>query len=293
MCDPRGAPARHRSAELALVIFFLGLVASGLLIQTTIELSRGESLSALEVFHQKPTSAHLRAYERSLEDASVLARALRPWVQFAQFAWLRDGGEKALVGREGWLFYKPGFDDMVSRPSVSASATNDPVTAIVAWRDALARRGIQLLVVPAPNKESIYPDYLTRRAAPGQILVSPSTRDLLARLQSARVECVDLFKVFAQARTNPGPAGAPPLYLAQDSHWSPAGVALAAQAVGRRLIEKGWVSSGQTGYREKPVPVERLGDVLRMLQSRPIEKAISSRKGALCSSDSRPDRPTL
>jgi hypothetical protein len=29
--------------------------------------------------------------------------------------------------------------------------TNDPATAIIAFRDALAKRGIQLLVVPAPN----------------------------------------------------------------------------------------------------------------------------------------------
>jgi hypothetical protein len=62
------------------------------------------------------------------------------------------------------------------------------------------------------------------------------------------------------------------LYLAQDSHWSPAGVALAAQAVAGRLVEKGWVRSGRTEYREKLAPVERLGDVLRMLQSAQIER---------------------
>jgi alginate O-acetyltransferase complex protein AlgJ len=137
-------------------------VASGILVQTTVEIRSGQGSSALEVFRQKPTAANLRAYERSLEDSSVLARTLRPWFQWAQFAWLRDGGEKVLVGRKGWLFYKPGFDDMVSRGNARPHATNDPATAVVAWRDALAARGIQLLVVPAPNKESIYSDYLTR-----------------------------------------------------------------------------------------------------------------------------------
>ncbi len=165
--QPHRVRAGPAAAELALVVVFLSLVASGLLIQTAVELRRGEGVSALEVFRQKPTSANLRAYEHSLEDASVLARALRPWFQFAQFAWLRDGGEKALVGRDGWLFYRPGFDDMVARRSPAATATNDPVAAIVAFRDALAARGIQLLVVPAPNKESVYPDQLTRRSLPG------------------------------------------------------------------------------------------------------------------------------
>ena len=266
-------PRRNRAPELALATFFLVLVVSVIVIQTTVEVHRGEGISALEVFRQKPTAAHLRSYERGLEDASVVARALRPWVQFAQFAWLRDGGEKALIGRDGWLFYKPGFDAMVSRGSGNPRATDDPVAAIVAWRDALAARGIQLLVMPAPNKESIYPDYLTRRAVPGQALISPPTRDLLQRLHSANVECVDLFALFAHARTNAARAGAPPLYLEHDSHWSPAGVALAAQAVAQRLEEKGWVKSGRTAYREKPLAVERLGDVVRMLQSPQIEKS--------------------
>jgi hypothetical protein len=271
-------PGRSRPADLALATFFLVLVASVILIQTTVEVHRGERISALEVFRQKPTAAHLRAYEHSLEDASVVARALRPWVQFAQFAWLRDGGEKALVGRGGWLFYKPGFDDMVSRGGGMPRATNDPVTAIVAWRDALAARGIQLLVMLAPNKESIYPDYLTRREEPGQTLMAPQTRDLLKRLNVAKVECVDLFALFAHARTNAARAGTAPLYLQQDSHWSPAGVALAAKAVAQRLAEKGWVKSGRTFYREKPLVVERLGDVVRMLQSEQIEKSFVPEK---------------
>ena len=269
---------RNRAPERALASFFLVLVASVIVIQTTVEIHRGEGISALEVFRQKPTAAHLRTYEHGLEDASVVARALRPWVQFAQFAWLRDGGEKALVGLDGWLFYKPGFDDMVSRGSGLLRATNDPVTAIVAWRDALAARGIQLLVMPAPNKESIYPDYLTRRTKPGQTLVSPQTGDLLQRLKSANVECVDLFTLFAHARTNAARVGAPPLYLEQDSHWSPAGVALAAQAVAQRLAEKGWIKSGRTAYCDKPVEVDRLGDVVRMLQSAQIEKSIVPEK---------------
>ena len=266
-------PGGSRVAELALVMVFLALLASGFLVQTAVELRRGEGLSALEVFHQKPTSANLRAYEHHLEDTSVVARALRPLFQFVQFAWLHDGGEKALVGRDGWLFYKPGCDDLVERHS--GPATNDPVVAIVAWRDALAARGIQLLVLPAPNKESIYPDHLTRRMAPGKVMMSPTTRDLFSRLRSANVECVDLSAVFAEARTNAALAGRAPLYLAQDSHWSPAGAALAARTVARRLAEKGWVRSGQTRYREKSAPVERAGDVLRMLQSAQIEQAFA------------------
>ncbi len=271
---------RNRSAERALVIAFLAILASGILIQTTVELRRGESLGALEVFRQKPTSANLRAYEHSLEDACVLARALRPWVQFAQFAWLRDGGEKALVGRDGWLFYKPGFDDMISRGAV-VNGTNDPVRAIVEFRDALAARGMRLLVVPAPNKESVYPDRLTRRAVPGQVRMSPAMRDLLPRLRSAHVEYLDLFAFFAAARTNTAGPGGSPLYLTQDSHWSPVGLELAARAVAQRLADLGWIGRGTVDFHERPVTVERLGDVLRMMQSPPLERHAAA-ESVLC-----------
>jgi len=249
-----------------LVLFFLALVASALLIQTAYELRRGGGVQALDAFHQRPTAANLRAYEHNLEDASVVARALRPLFQFAQFAWLRDGGEKALIGRDGWLFYKPGFDYMVASDSGLSTATNDPVPSIVEFRDALAARGIHLLVVPAPNKESVYPDKLARRVPAGQGVISSATQDVLARLQLEGVECVNLFRVYAEARTNASGLQRPPLYLTQDSHWSPAGLALAVEAVARRLVERGWVKPGAKDYDERPAPVNRLGDVLRMLQ---------------------------
>ena len=274
-----GLPSgQNRAAELTLVILFLAIVASACVIQTVVELRRGEGVRALEVFRQKPTSANLRAYERNLEDASVVARALRPWFQFAQFTWLRDGGEKTLVGRDGWLFYKPGCDEMLARAHLTPNPTNDPVAAITALRDALATRAIHLLVVPAPNKESVYPDRLTRHVTEGRSVMSPTTRDVLARLKSANVEYVDLFEVFAEARANAAPAGTPPLYLAQDSHWSPTGVSLAAKTVAQRLVELGWAKPGAVEYRERPTLVERLGDVLRMLQSPQLERRATPEK---------------
>lgn len=256
-----------------LVALFLALIAGVPGLQTAVDLRQGGEVQALEVFQHRPTAANLRAYEQHLEDASVVARTLRPWFQFAQFAWLKDGGEKALRGREGWLFYKPGFDAMVSRVRNGASGPDDPVPAIVAFRDALAARGIRLLIVPAPNKESVYPDFLTHRVERGRTMLAATTRDLLTRLAAAQVEYVDLLALYADARQAADAGSAAPLYLAQDSHWSPAGLALAARAVAQRLLERGWTQPGPVAFVEQPAPVERLGDVLRMLQSAPLERA--------------------
>ena len=136
------------------------------------------------------------------------------------------------MGRDGWLFYKPGFRYLTERAVLPAhgSATS-PQGAIVDFRDQLAARGVRLLVVVAPNKESIYPDMLSHRARRTETLISPQTRQLLSDLSSAGVEVVDLWEVYLAFKQDPANAHAEPLYLTQDSHWSPAGVELAARSV--------------------------------------------------------------
>jgi lysophospholipase L1-like esterase len=268
---------RFRNPQWFLILIFLGIIGSVPLIQILIEARQDDGVRAFELFNQAPTAANLRSYERSLEAANWAARLTRPWIQFAQFEWLNDGGEKTAIGRGGWYFYKPGLKYMLARhePAKAASRTNDPLAAIVDFRDQLAARGIRLLVMPVPNKESVYPDRLTSRANALRGVLAPRTQDLLRRLRAANVEVIDLFKEFAEARQQNGPASRPSVYLAQDTHWSPAGLDLAAKAVARRLIELGWVQLGQVDYNERPAPVRRLGDILRMMQVPMIERSVA------------------
>src|SRR6185369_6130814 len=100
-----------------------------------------------------------------------------PLAQYAQFAWLKDGGEKSLIGRDGWLFYKPGVEYLTARPNARRTNTGiaDAVGAIVDMRDQLDQRGIRLLVMPVPNKESVYPEKLTIRAAGMRSAISSET----------------------------------------------------------------------------------------------------------------------
>ena len=92
--------------------------------------------------------------------------------------------------------------------------------------------------MPAPNKASVYPEKLAARAVDRAEPVNVMTRDVLARLREVGVEVFDLFDLYEQASQAPD---APAYYLAQDSHWSPEGMRLAAEAVARRLVDLGWV----------------------------------------------------
>ncbi len=128
--------------------------------------------------------------------------------------------------------------------------------------------------MPAPNKASVYPERLTRRAADLPIAIGAETQSLFRRLHEAGVEVVNLFELYGRMKTRN--AAAPSWYLARDSHWSAAGLALAAKAVSQRLEQRGWVSPGHIEFATRPVPVRRVGDVIRMLEEPQIEARLAS-----------------
>jgi hypothetical protein len=268
---------RLRDPNWFLTIMFVALLAIVPLSQTIMEATGDEGVIAFELFNEKPTAVNLRNYEKRLETTSWAGRVSRPVMQFVQFAWLKYGGEKVVVADNGWYFFKPGLNYMVARPEIAKArnATNDPVAAIVDFRDQLAARGFKLLVVPVPNKDSVYPDRLSARAAKLQGAMAPRTREVMERLRGADVEVVDLFQEFRNERQQKA-SGDAALYLAQDTHWSPVGVNIAAKAVARRLTELGWVREGKVEYAERGASVQRLGDIVKMLQAPKIERMIAA-----------------
>lgn len=264
---------RFGNPTWVLVLIFLAIIAIAPLVQTAMEATEDDGIQALQWPGGWPSGETLRAYEKKLETANWASRVTRPWLQFANFK-LKEGGEKVVVGAQGWYFFKPGLNYMVARhnPATPVNATNDPVSAIVNFRDQLADHGVRLLVMPVPNKESIYPDRLNPQAQKPRGVLTPRTREVLEKLRAHNVEVVDLFKEFSDVRQQ---GGETPLYLEQDTHWSPNGVALAARTVARRLSELGWVQPARVEYMEHPQPVQRLGDILRMLQTPMIERRVA------------------
>jgi hypothetical protein len=258
--------------------FFLAIIFGLPLSQAGFEIYRGRLPQFLEVFTQAPTRSSLRAFEKDLENASVYATALRPWIQSVVFLTLRDPGGKALLGRDGWLFYTPDLQYLLEPNSQSVKGPEDPVSVIVRFRAQLDRRGIHLLVLPMPGKPSVYPDKLTSRMAwQDRDFVSP-TQKLISRLRTAGVEAVDLFETFLLLRRQGLLDAAEPYYLAQDTHWSGTAVRIAAQVVTRRLLELGWVQTGSTDYEVKPVDLRRQGDIIRMVDVPSLEWSFPAEK---------------
>ncbi len=280
-----------RPVQVLLIAAFLLIIFGEGIVQAVVELKNGERPQVVDLFMRAPSEANLRSFEDRLEKEAWSARALRPAMQAARFAGYRDLGEKGLLGHDGWLFYRPGVDFLLEpwpRELADAPESSDPVTAIVAFRDALAERGIALLVVPAPGKASVYPDRLSGRFARTDTDLHGHTRTFLDRLDAAGVAHVDLFAAFDAARSIDR---APPLYLAQDTHWSPEGLRLAAALVAERVADEGWVARGNTEYETRTVTVEREGDVVRMVDA-PAVSAAFKPESVVCTQIVDPDTQT-
>lgn len=242
-----------------LIGFYLAVIYAVPLTQAALEVSRGAWPQALDLFSSKPTATNLRAYERELERSSSIVGAVRPWVQYTLFTLVRSPGESAVLGRDGWLFYKPDLRFLVE-------PCTQPVPVIQRFRDQLAHRGIRLLVVPVPGKPSVLPDRLTTRFAAENEPLASHTTDLLMQLRAVGVETVDLLDSLALR------SDGEPSYLQRDTHWSGATARRAAEFVAAKVRANGWVDQGSTEYAIRPVMTSRRGDVVRMMDVPQLER---------------------
>jgi hypothetical protein len=217
---------------------------------------------------------YLRPYEKEMEKSSIFANAIRPWMLMGYYAAFHDLGGKGVMGKRGWLFYRPDVDYLV-RPDIydarskivdpnDAPMNDDAVKSIVSFKKQLAAQGVDLLFVIMPTKPSIYPDLLSEqmnRAAAGTF--SHSLR-LMEKLKAAGVETIDLFTPFAKERASDTLAG-DSLYLRTDTHFKTRAVRLTAAVVAERVRRYPWFTQGTAEYALDSLVVPRKGDIGEMV----------------------------
>jgi hypothetical protein len=215
---------------------------------------------------------YLRPYEKEMKDKSIFANAIRPSMFYMWYKLTGDLGEKAVMGRDGWFFYKPDVDFLV-RPWVTEKSSRvvdpndkpfreDPVKTIVDFRDQLKAAGIDLIVVIMPVKPSIYPDELNPRMKPEKAGTFTHSLRVLKQLHEQGVETINLFSAFANERKNDKTGDS--LYLHKDTHWKARAVRLAARLTAERIEQYPWFAedtSKHVSYVLDSVTIDRVGDV--------------------------------
>lgn len=225
--------------------------------------------SARDLWRLLPRAAELKAAEKELETDSVVSEWLLPRVQLLLSTKLGAGNEQVYLGRDHWLFYRPDVDYITGPPFLepkimshrarTTAVQSDPVKAIVAFRDQLAARGIDLVTVPIPTKPGVEPDRLSARAKPKAVLQNASFVEFKARLENAGVRVFDPGSLLTQHKVATGNV---PLYLETDTHWRPGTMEFVAEKLATFIELKGRGSPIQLGERT----ITGIGDIYRMLK---------------------------
>lgn len=246
------------------------------------------------------TSRYLRAFEKKVEDENALVLAVRPRYQLAVWNIFNDPGEKVVLGAAGdcigagcerdtamasdrWLFYRQDVEFLV-QPSpldVRSAKLDNPIKAIEKFRDQLKAKGVELLVVITPGKPSIYPERLTGHASSAadhanSIGLQSHGKKILDSLAKLGFNTVDLYTPLLAAKKDDASLG--PLYLNDDTHWTPRGAELAAAEIAaavKRLDSDGKINltelrqkhadgSYPMSFVAKDSVADRMGDVGEM-----------------------------
>ncbi|MHC4250989.1 MAG: alginate O-acetyltransferase AlgX-related protein [Planctomycetota bacterium] len=172
-------------------------------------------------------------FELYFNDNFGYRKRLVRWHNKVATKWLSvPSSPNVIFGREGWLFYagEGVLDYQRARSPFSSEELLKWQRVLEERRNWLASRGIRYLVVVAPNKHSIHPEFL-----PGWMnRVGDATRleQLLAHMEACSdIDMLDLRGPVIDAKRDGM------VYSRTDTHWNDRGAFAAYGAIVRRLSE--------------------------------------------------------
>ena len=129
-------------------------------------------------------------------------------------------GGKVIVGIDGWLFYKGDdrkqvIDDLVGKTKFSSIELDNIFSTLSSYNCYANAIGAEFLVVIAPNKETIYTEYLPQR-----IIKTPSTKidQIFKKLTDyPELKILDLRNPLFNAKN------IEQIYYKTDTHWNEKG----------------------------------------------------------------------
>lgn len=269
----------HWFAWGAVIVFLL--VATVLPVwRNAYEIFRGDegALPIVEMFRydsEKDGSLfdHLRGIEGEFEDAAFTEPPRRA-LQAALTATLREGNRKTVIGKDGWLYFKPAIDGLtglgplkVEPDTVAKDPTRapwqGPLAAIVYFAAQLEELGVELVLVPIPVKPMIYPEMLGGEAS-GSALTHADAAKFYEMLESTdAVQVLDLSEQWMKLKRD-----GTQVFLKQDTHWTPAAMQASAATLAEYLKARPWFGELQSDGKfseSKSQDVASRGDLVEKL----------------------------
>jgi alginate O-acetyltransferase complex protein AlgJ len=261
-----------------MIVAFL-LILFGLpLLQLGVELGRGQAPQSFDLFTRTPVRANLKGWEDDLERVSIAKSFFQPRLQEALLIYGGFGTTHVVLGRDGWLFHRPGVEyltgpgildeirlDQRRRQMIDAGELDphpDPRPAILQFHRQCEAIGAHLILLPVPDKAMLQPAQLTERLAFSEPTAPPNNVDFPRFIEELRRDGVDVF--------DPTPAVIHPddrRFLIQDAHWSPQWMEVVARDLAAYVQRQAALSPAHgPDLRLESRKVARLGDLVDMLR---------------------------
>ena len=238
-----------RGAARVFAAVFLLLLALPPLADLIHKISTGKlsESPAVRLLSWRPgTGTTLREHIASVEsglDRLPYAAFLRQHTQQLLTSAAGEGSRKVFPGNNGWLFYRPelaalnGWGPLKQEPF---SVMKDPALAklrparelVLEFAAQLKERGIPLLLVPVPVKPMLEHEHLPGDY-PDAPLAHPDQAAFYEELRAAGIDVLDLAPTLYELRQRK------PVFLKQDTHWTPEAMKKTASLVGDH-IRKTW-----------------------------------------------------
>jgi SGNH hydrolase-like domain, acetyltransferase AlgX len=265
-----------RTTAVLLTVAFIGAALAIPISQGYLEKAEDQDLLVLELFQRAPTRENIEQFETDIEQNSFAKTWVQPRLQLFLTKWLRKGNQKAVVAEDGWLYYAPGIAHIagpgfLQAPQIArrGRGTNsddehiqaDPRPAIDSFRRYLQARGVELLLLPVPDKSAVVPGPLHgRTGAEAPVAQNSDWRPFVTWAQASGIGVLDV------TPASVSDAGGSK-FLTQDTHWSPTWLAVVARELASSVKSRVQLSERTAKqYHREPVQVERVGDLVDMLK---------------------------
>lgn len=153
------------------------------------------------------------------------------WQAIVKVRWLGvSSSPQVIMGRDGWLFYSGDklFESYCGTEPFKEEEMARWQRVLEARRNWLKQRGINFLVTIAPEKQTIYPEYM-----PGDLLRvrSDSRLDQLIKylMEHSDLEILDLRPALLEAKAKQR------IYYRTNTHWNDPGAFIAYQSIVREM----------------------------------------------------------
>ncbi len=143
-----------------------------------------------------------------------------------------SGDEDVILGSEGMLYYTPTADDYLHTALLPDTAIKNVAHNIRLIRDYCEGNGTAFIFTFAPDKPTIYPEYMPENYIPAK--EANNTERLKAELEGVNVYC-DLVATLQAVKESISE----PVYYKTDSHWNAIGALAARNALVNMLPDNG------------------------------------------------------